>query len=121
LLVLAGSLFGAAVLAAAFMPTLFLSGLALVFAGIASIFFTSLGNTVLQLSSDPQMRGRVMSFWSIAFLGSTTIGGPAVGWFATVAGPRWGLALGGIAALTAALIGLVNLRHAGSRSSNSLN
>jgi len=110
LLVLAGTLFGAFVLAAAFMPTLFLSGAALVLAGVSSIFFTSLGNTILQLSASPQMRGRVMSFWSIAFLGSTTIGGPAVGWFAQVAGARWGLALGGFAGLVAALIGFINLR-----------
>jgi MFS family permease len=115
LLVLAAFLFGAGVLTAAFMPTLFLSGLALVLAGVFSIFFTSLGNTVLQLRSSPEMRGRVMSFWSIAFLGSTTIGGPVVGWFAEVAGARWGLALGGIAALTAALIGVINLRNAASR------
>jgi len=120
LLVLAGSLFGMGVLAAAFMPSLFLSGLALVFAGFASIFFTSLGNTILQLTSSAEMRGRVMSFWSIAFLGSTTIGGPVVGWFAEVAGARWGLALGGIAALTAALIGVLNLRRAASRSSKAV-
>jgi len=52
-----------------------------------------------------------MSFWSIAFLGTTTIGGPAVGWFAEAVGPRWGLALGGFAALAAALLGVINLRH----------
>jgi MFS family permease len=61
------------------------------------------------------MRGRVMAFWSIAFLGSTTIGGPLVGWFAGVAGPRWGLALGGIAALVAAIIGAGTLRKIGPR------
>lgn len=110
LLVITGSLFGLTILGAAFMPTLLLSGFALVLAGICSIFFTSLGNTILQLTSSPQMRGRVMSFWSIAFLGSTTIGGPAVGWFAQVAGDRWGLALGGFAALAAGLLGLVSLR-----------
>jgi MFS family permease len=103
--------FGLTVLVAAFMPTLALSGLALVFVGVASIYFTSLGNSSLQLFSSPQMRGRVMSFWSIAFLGSTTIGGPVVGWFAGVAGPRWGLGLGGIAALAAAVLGLVALRN----------
>lgn len=111
LLIVAGFLFGSTILGAAFMPTLFLSGVVLVLAGICSIYFTSLGNTILQLTSSPQMRGRVMSFWSIAFLGSTTIGGPAVGWFAQVAGDRWGLALGGFAALTAALLGLINLRR----------
>ena len=111
MLALAGFLFGSAVLAAAFMPNLLLSGLALVCAGACSIFFTSLGNSIIQLGSSPQMRGRVMALWSIAFLGSTTIGGPAVGWFAEAAGYRWGLALGGLAALAAGLLGFISLRH----------
>ncbi len=120
LLIIAGLLFGGTILGAAFMPTLFLSGMALILAGISSIYFTSLGNTILQLSSSPQMRGRVMSFWSIAFLGSTTIGGPAIGWFAEVAGDRWGLALGGFAAIVAGLYGLVKLRNARSIVDNML-
>ena len=107
----ASLLFGLAVLMAAFMPSLLLTGLAMVLVGIASINFSSLGNSILQLESSPQMRGRVMSFWSIAFLGSTTIGGPIVGWFAEAAGARWGLALGGLAALLAAAIGTVTLRN----------
>ena len=107
----ASLLFGTAVLAAAFMPSLLLTGLAMVAVGIASINFSSLGNSILQLESSPQMRGRVMSFWSIAFLGSTTIGGPIVGWFAEAAGARWGLALGGIAAILAAALGMVTLRN----------
>lgn len=107
----ASLLFGMAVLVAAFMPSLLLASLALVFVGISSINFSSLGNSILQLESSPQMRGRVMSFWSIAFLGSTTIGGPIVGWFAEVAGARWGLALGGIAALMAAALGAFTLRN----------
>jgi MFS family permease len=111
-LVIAGFLFGFTILGAAFMPTLLLSGFALVLAGISSIYFTSLANTILQLTSSPQMRGRVMSFWSIAFLGSTTIGGPIVGWFASTFDARWGLALGGFAALGAGLLGLVNLHEA---------
>jgi MFS family permease len=110
-LVSASLLFGLTVLAAAFMPSLLLSGLALVLVGICSINFSSLGNSTLQLESSPQMRGRVMSFWSVAFLGSTTIGGPIVGWFAEAAGARWGLALGGLAALIAAALGAVTLRN----------
>jgi MFS family permease len=109
-LVSASLLFGLAVLAAAFMPTLLLSGLAMVAVGVCSINFSSLGNSTLQLGSSAQMRGRVMSLWSVAFLGSTTIGGPVVGWFAEVAGARWGLALGGLAALAAAALGAVLLR-----------
>ncbi len=109
-LISAALLFGLAVLAAAFMPSLLLSGLALVLVGMFSINFSSLGNSVLQLQSSPQMRGRVMSFWTIAFLGTTTMGGPIVGWFAQIAGARCGLALGGLAALIAALLGAILLR-----------
>ncbi|MGB8213983.1 MAG: MFS transporter [Anaerolineales bacterium] len=110
-LVGASLLFGLAVLAAAFMPSLHLAGLAMVLVGICSINFSSLGNSILQLESSPQMRGRVMSFWSVAFLGSTTIGGPIVGWFAEAAGARWGLALGGLAALAATALGAFTLRN----------
>jgi MFS family permease len=105
-LVSAAFLFGLAVLAAAFMPIIHLAALAMLAVGICSINFSSLGNSVLQLHSSPQMRGR-----SVAFLGSTTIGGPIVGWFAEVAGARWGLALGGLAALAAAALGAFTLRN----------
>lgn len=110
-LIVAAGLFGASVLAAGFMPTLLLTALAMVVVGICSINFSTLGNTTLQLTSSPQMRGRVMSFWSVAFLGTTTIGGPVVGWFAGVAGARWGLGMGGIAGILAAVLGFFILRN----------
>jgi MFS family permease len=110
-LVGASLLFGLAVLAAACMPSLALTGLAMVAVGVCSINFSSLGNSTLQLGSAPHMRGRVMSLWSVAFLGSTTIGGPIVGWAAEAAGARWGLALGGVAALAAAALGSFVLRE----------
>src|ERR1051325_183080 len=104
-------LFGLAVLAAAFMPSLRLTGLVMILVGIFSIYFSALGNSLLQLESSPQMRGRVMSLWSMASLGSTTIGAPVIGWFAEVAGARWGLAFGGIAALVGAALGALTLRN----------
>ena len=110
-LVGAALMFGLAVLAASIMPSLLLAGLMMVAVGVCSINFSSLGNSTLQLSSSPQMRGRVMSMWSVAFLGSTTIGGPIVGWFGEVAGARWSLALGGLAALIAAGLGAYTLRN----------
>jgi len=112
-LVLGALWFGLAVLAASIMPSQALTQAALVLVGIRSIAFTSLGNSVLQLTSAPQMRGRVMAFWSMAFLGTSTIGGPIVGWFGEFVGPRWGLAIGGLAAVTAALIGWRTVRKAG--------
>jgi len=76
----------------------------LVLVGAASITFISLGNATLQLGSAPEMRGRVMALWGVAFMGSTPVGGPLVGWIAEQLGPRYGLGLGGLAALLSGLL-----------------
>ena len=51
-----------------------------------------------------------MSLWSVAFMGSTPIGGPIVGWIGGSAGPRWALGVGGAAAIAAAALGWRTLR-----------
>src|SRR5215217_6063297 len=104
-LTIAALLFGASVLLTAVAPTLPLALLALVAVGFCSIGFTSLGNATLQLTSSAEMRGRVMALWTVAFLGSTPIGGPVIGAIGEHVGPRWALALGGVAAVLAAGLG----------------
>jgi MFS family permease len=98
---LAGSalLFGAAELAAAAAPTLLLQALVLAPLGAASVTFAAGVNSSLQLAADGPSRGRVMSLYSVVFLGSTPIGAPLVGWLAQEYGPRAGLVLGAVAAL----------------------
>jgi MFS family permease len=98
---------GATMLVAAFAPALPLELVALVLVGFAGVMFLSMGNSTLQLASDPSMRGRVMSLWAVAFLGSTPIGGPAVGWIASELGGRAGLATGALACLVAAGLALL--------------
>jgi MFS family permease len=68
----------------------------LVFVGYGSISFNSMAKSALQLSAAPAMRGRVMSLWAVAWLGSTPIGGPLVGWIGEELGARWSLIIGGI-------------------------
>ncbi len=104
-------LFGATVLLAAVMPTFLLELLAIVLVGFFSINFLSNGNVILQLESAPDMRGRVMSLWAVAFLGSTPIGGPIIGWIGQHFGPRYSLLVGGLSALFAAYVGLRSLRR----------
>lgn len=104
LLVGAATLFGVFQTLAAFAPSLPLQLVPLVFLGMASVTFSAGVNSALQLQVDPVMRGRVMGLYSIVFLGSTPIGAPLVGWIAQVAGPRIGMAIGGVAALVAAAI-----------------
>jgi MFS family permease len=109
-LVVTAALFGAAVLAAAVAPSLSLEEMVLPFVGACSVTFLALGNATLQLEADPVMRGRVMSLWSVAFLGSTPIGGPLVGFIGGTLGARYGLGIGGLAALGAAAFGWKALR-----------
>jgi MFS family permease len=37
-----------------------------------------------------------MALWALAWLGSTPIGGPVVGWAGQAIGPRWALVIGGL-------------------------
>ncbi|MGI8716122.1 MAG: MFS transporter, partial [Solirubrobacteraceae bacterium] len=95
-LVLAAAGFGVAMALATLAPSLAFELIALALAGAGSITFMSTGNSTLQLTAAPEMRGRVMSLWFVAFQGSTPIGGPVVG--ATMAGfgARAGLGLGAV-------------------------
>lgn len=110
-LAIAALSFGTFILLAAGAPTLPLALGALFGTGAASITFLATGNSLLQLRSAPAMRGRVMALWSIAFLGTTPIGGPLVGWVAEVAGPRLALALGGAATVASGLALAGSLRR----------
>ncbi len=109
-LVVSAALFGGAMLLVSVSPTMTVALGAMVIVGFFSINFTSLANVTLQLSSAPQMQGRVMSLWTMAMLGTTPIGGPIMGMIGDHAGARWALALGGFAALAAAGIGLLTVR-----------
>jgi MFS family permease len=113
ILVVASTGFGAIELVAAVAPSLPLQVLALIPLGAVSVTFSAGVNSTMQLAVTPAMRGRVMGLYSIVFLGSTPIGAPLVGWLAEIAGPRAGMALGGVAALVAA--GLATVAYRGKR------
>jgi MFS family permease len=103
--------FTVVIAAAAVAPNLTFELIALAAVGAASVTFLSKGNSTLQLASAPQMRGRVMALWAVAFLGSTPIGGPAAGAVSQYVGPRWGLGLGALACAIAALLGALVIRR----------
>ena len=96
-LTLAAAGFGAAILAAAIVPSFPAELAALACVGAGSTAFIATGNTTLQLTSDPQFRGRVMALWSVTFLGSTPVGGPLIGLVAQYLSPRIALGAGGLA------------------------
>jgi MFS family permease len=83
--------------------------------GVASIVFFVTANSTLQLTSRPEMRGRVMALYGIVFLGTTPIASPVAGWVGEHLGPRIALGGGGIVALATGLLGLwvLSLRRGG--------
>ena len=97
---------GIAILGAAAAPTLALELVAMVFVGYGSITFNSFAKTTLQLAAKPEMRGRVMALWALAWLGSTPIGGPIVGWVGQSVGARWSLVLGGLPTVICGILAL---------------
>lgn len=91
-------LMGLALTVCSFTITLAQATVALFFVGIFSINVITQANTLIQLETLPEMRGRVMALWSMAMIGSTPIGGPIVGALAEFAGARWGIGIAAIAA-----------------------
>jgi MFS family permease len=103
LLAVIGLVFGGGILAVALSPTASWAIALLVPMGAASISFVATNNATLQLRADHAMRGRVMSLNAIAFLGSTPIGAPLLGYVSDASNPRVALVLGGAATLLASI------------------
>ena len=110
--ILSSTAFGAAMLLFAAAPTLGFAFGAAVLVGISSMVFMTSATSIMQLRSDPTMRGRVLALQSIVFLGSTPIGGPILGAICDEWGARAGLLVGGVAAFFAALWGWYAWRRA---------
>jgi MFS family permease len=111
----AALVFGVCMMFAVLAPALAIELIAMAFVGFASVSFLSMANSTLQLSTDPQMRGRVMALWAVAFMGSTPIGGPLIGWITSTAGARVGLGVGAGSCFVAGIIGWLAIRHLRSR------
>jgi MFS family permease len=79
--------------------------------GLTSISFMTASTAIVQLTSAPSMRGRVLALQAMVFLGSTPIGGPIVGTISQRFGARYGLALGAVATVAAGIFGVVTVRR----------
>lgn len=88
--------------ATAFASSVWIAYALLVMVGMSSSAFLTLSNSVLQLESSPQMRGRVVGLRATAILGARPIGAPVVGWIGEHLGPRWALGLGAVATIAVA-------------------
>jgi MFS family permease len=103
-LLIGASTFGLGCTLAAIAPNYWLFACALVVIGVAALTFTNATNSLMQLSTEPSMRGRVMALRVGIGLGGTPIGAPIVGWVADHWGPRWSIGIGAASGFAAAVV-----------------
>jgi MFS family permease len=101
---LAGAVFGAAMIGFALSPVLWIALIMLFTAGAGMIILTASSNTILQTISEEDKRGRVMSFYAIAFLGVSTFGNLLYGWLAGIIGGSKTVAIGGFFVIAGAVV-----------------
>jgi MFS family permease len=104
LLVPGTAIFGLGLGLAAIMPNYWLFGGMLVVIGVSALTITNSSNSLMQMSTEPAMRGRVMAIRLAIAIGTTPIGAPIVGWVADRFGPRWALGVGAAAGVAAAIV-----------------
>ncbi|UEP25005.1 MFS transporter [Burkholderia ambifaria] len=103
------AVFGIGCTLGAIAPSYWLFAAALVLTGIAAMTFTTSTNALMQLSTEPAMRGRVMALRLAVAFGGTPIGAPVAGWVANHLGPRCALGVGAASGFAAALVAVVFL------------
>ena len=111
LLVTAAAVFGTGCVVAALMPNQWLFAGVLMVLGVAAQTFNTTSNTLVQLGTEPAMRGRVMAILLALLLGGTPLGAPLIGHVADSFGARWALGVGALAGLVVAAIGALYLRR----------
>ena len=105
--VLAAGGLGAAALISALMPSFWTFAISLVLLGYCTATLLSTANGFVQTTSDPAVRGRVLSLYFAVLMGGTPIGAPVAGAVADRFGPRWALGVAAIAGLLACLVGVL--------------
>jgi MFS family permease len=102
-LVRAGSAaFGVALVALAASRSLPLAAACCFFGGVAVTVAKAGSNTLLQLGLEPRIRGRVMSFYTMALIGVTPVGSLGLGALADRVGAPAAIGAGGLATLVVA-------------------
>ncbi|HET7663773.1 MAG TPA: MFS transporter [Rhodanobacteraceae bacterium] len=116
LMAVAAAGFGVSVAVAAVMPNPALFALVLFFVGLAALTFMTASNSMMQLTTERSMRGRVLALRIAVVMGGTPVGAPLVGWVVDRFGARWALGVGALAGLAAAAVAVGYLvRHRGLR------
>jgi MFS family permease len=107
LVALAG--FGVASAAAALAPSYIWFAVLLIPVGLTALTVLTTANSMVQLSVEPAMRGRVMALYMAVFMGGTPLGSPLIGWIGSAWGPRWTILVGSVATGLAVLAAMLYL------------
>lgn len=110
-IVLSAMLFGAALLGLFVAPNIYVAYPLAVLIGGASVSYMTATTAIAQLHTQRDMIGRVLALQTVLLIGTTPIGGPILGVVADLAGGRAPVLVGGIAALLAAVLGLIAARR----------
>lgn len=101
LIIIAGGILGTSLLLLAYAPQLPSALLFMMFAGVGMMGQTSAINTYIQTHAIPEMRGRAISYYVMAYQGIIPIGSLLIGWLASFTGPRPAVLIEGLIGLTA--------------------
>jgi MFS family permease len=71
--------------------------------GFSALTMLITANSLIQVNSDPAIRGRVSGIYLLIFMGGTPFGSPLIGWLVEVIGVRETIALCGLISLGACL------------------
>ncbi|GGK89201.1 MFS transporter [Salinibacterium xinjiangense] len=81
--------------------------------GLSRLLYTTASETMMQLSSNLAIRGRIMAFWVMVLVGGQAIGGPVMGWFAENLGAKTAMVISGAVPATAAITIAILLSRSG--------
>lgn len=110
-LVYATALFGTGLILFSLSQWLWLSLIILFFTGLGMMIEITASNTMLQTISEDDKRGRVMSFYSIAFMGTVPLGNLLSGVLSDLIGVSYTVLLGGVFCIIGAIIFSTRLQH----------
>ena len=101
---MAVTLFGSALMLLAVSRVIFLSLGLMLLIGLGQMVLMAGSNTLLQTVVDDDKRGRVMSFFAMAFMGATPVGSLVAGSLASRIGAPWTVFIGGMGCIAGAFV-----------------
>jgi MFS family permease len=101
---MAAGLFGLGLIAFSFSRVFLLSLALMVIIGLGMMLQMASSNTILQTIVDDDKRGRVMSFYTMAFMGTAPFGSLLAGGLAKIIGVSNTILIGGISCIIGALL-----------------